>query len=76
MAITKEDAVNASHRDEFHGKSANGAKIITVRVSGACKTWKTRPSEFKLPVKYGMYESGYITHEDCARWTKGPAPRA
>lgn len=35
-------------------------KIIRVRVSGQIKTWTTRPEEFKLPVKYGMYESGYL----------------
>jgi hypothetical protein len=34
------------------------------RASGKCKTWKTRPNEFKLPIKYGLYESGYLTHEN------------
>lgn len=70
MAITKQDAVNAQYRDEFYGKSAKGDKTITVRVSGKCKTWKTRPDEFQLPVKYGIYENGYITHNDMERWTK------
>jgi hypothetical protein len=73
MAITYDDAVNAKYRDEFHGPSNRG-KIITVRVNGKCKIWKTRPGEFQLPVKYGMYECGYITHSDLARWTKGHAP--
>lgn len=34
------------------------------RVSGRCKTWKTRPNEFRLPVKRGLYQHGYITHEN------------
>lgn len=37
-------------------------KVIRVRVSGRCKTWKTRPAEFRLPVKYGLYEASAITH--------------
>ena len=73
MAITKADAVGASYGDCFHGKSATGGKIINVRVTGACKVWKTRPDEFRLPVKYGLYDSGYITQDDCDRWTKGRA---
>jgi len=43
-------------------------KVTRVRVSGKCKTWKTRPNEFRLPVKYGMYESSYITHTDAGDW--------
>jgi hypothetical protein len=38
--------------------------ITSCRASGQCKTWKTRPSEFKLPIKHGLYESSYITHEN------------
>lgn len=34
------------------------------RANGKCKTWKTRPEEFKLPIKHGLYGYGYITHEN------------
>ena len=34
------------------------------RASGKCQTWKTRPNEFKLPVKHGLYNNAYITHEN------------
>lgn len=34
------------------------------RANGKCKTWRTRPEEFKLPVKHGLYSFGYITHEN------------
>ena len=27
------------------------------RVTGAVKTWKTRPFDLSVPVKYGLYES-------------------
>jgi hypothetical protein len=42
---------------------------LRVRSSGKCQTWKTRPEEFKLPVKYGMYESSYITHATASEWS-------
>lgn len=34
------------------------------RANGKCQTWKTRPDEFKLPIKYGLRECGYLTHEN------------
>jgi hypothetical protein len=34
------------------------------RASGKCQTWKTRPNEFKLPVKHGLYNNAHITHEN------------
>ncbi len=35
-------------------------QITRVRQTGMIKTWKTRPEEFRMPVKYGMYESWYV----------------
>lgn len=43
-------------------------RITRVRPSGRCQTWKTRPNDFRLPVKYGMYESSEITHQNAANW--------
>lgn len=34
------------------------------RKNGQTKLWKTRPGEFRIPVKYGLYDHTYITHED------------
>ena len=39
-------------------------KVIKWCANGKCKTWKTRPNEFKLPIKHGLYDYGYITHEN------------
>ena len=68
--ISKQEAVAASYRQEFHHGTRRNADNtpMRVRVNGACKTWKTRPLEFRLPVKHGMYDSGYITHENAAEW--------
>ena len=31
------------------------------KVTGKPKTWKTRPDEVKVPVKFGLYSCAYIT---------------
>jgi len=43
-------------------------RITAVRPSGRCQTWKTRPEEFRLPVKYGLYEHAEITHRNADEW--------
>jgi hypothetical protein len=80
--ITKEQAIqlgNGTLHSEIHCETVRKCKrtvgprggvkdsIVHVRVSGRCQTWKTRPEEFRLPVKYGFYESGEITHKN-AEW--------
>lgn len=35
---------------------ANDGALRDVKINGAVKTWKTRPNEVSVPVKYGMYE--------------------
>lgn len=43
-----------------------GNKVREFRVSGRPKTWKTRPNDVKVPVKYGLYDNAYIgTVDDC-----------
>lgn len=32
------------------------------RVNGQCKTWKTRPAEFQVPLKHGLRTYDYLTH--------------
>jgi hypothetical protein len=64
--------------DHWHTHSSTG-KIYRVRRSGKTKTWKTRPGEFRIPVKcefripvkYGLYQSFYITHENAHEWIDG-----
>lgn len=38
--------------------------ITRVRPSGRCQTWITRPDEFRLPVKFGLYQHGEITQRN------------
>lgn len=73
--VTKEQAMAAL--SEYHFGECRkvvgprgGEKIYQTRVraSGRCQTWKTRPAEFRLPVKYGMYQNGEITHSNASQW--------
>ena len=65
--VTKEQAITATRFKRTVPTKIglmNSVKITNWRASGKCKTWKTRPEEFKLPIKYGLYESSYLTHEN------------
>lgn len=51
-------------------------RIISARASGAVKTWKTRPGEFRRPYKYGMYESFALTEANAHCWHDSAASAA
>jgi hypothetical protein len=73
--VTKEQALTA---DRFHITLHGDCKrvigprggvketIRECRRSGRTQVWKTRPEDFRVPVKYGMYESGEITRVNAA----------
>jgi len=79
--ITKEQAIalgNGTLCSEIHCETIHKCKrtvdprsgvkeyIVRVRIGGRCQTWKTRPHEFRLPVKYRGYEAA-ITRDN-AEW--------
>ncbi len=49
----------------------NDKKIRNVKINGAPKTWKTRPNDVDVPLKYGMYEYAKTEYRNGAR-TYGP----
>lgn len=49
-------------------KGSDG-RPLRCRVNGVCKTWKTRPEDFKLPVKYGLRECFYIEPCNVDEWS-------
>ena len=63
--VTRDQAIAASNewgRVVFHYAPACTAKRIERwRVNGAIKLWKTRPEEFRLPIKYGLRSYSYLT---------------
>ena len=66
--ITKEQAMTARRFKHVSLKDSRGNPVVC-RAAGKCQTWKTRPEEFKLPVKYGLKKWFYITPENAAEWS-------
>jgi hypothetical protein len=53
----------------YHLTEVNADKTpVRVRRTGRTQTWKTRPGQFKIPVKYGLKESLYITNDNAHAW--------
>lgn len=65
--ISKNEAVTATRFEHVSTKGSDG-QPIRCRATGKCQTWVTRPNDFKLPVKHGLYNSFYITHENAKDW--------
>lgn len=42
--------------------------IIAVRRSGKTQIWKRDIERFRVPVKYGLYESAEITNKNASDW--------
>ena len=66
--ITRQQAISES---EFHymqctrsiGKRGRVIEFtVNYRRNGGTKLWKTRPDEFRVPVKYGIRDCAYVTH--------------
>lgn len=69
--LTKLQAMNISNGAILHHatlKNRDGSPL-RCRVNGQCKIWKTRPEEFRLPVKHGLKECFYITESNSAEWS-------
>jgi len=69
--ITREIAVRSQYRDVYEHiteKNADGTPA-RARVNGKCRKWKTRPTEFSLPMKHGFRTCFYITQKNACDWT-------
>ena len=58
--ITKEQAMIEDHFIDYWGNRW--------RRNGVTKTWKTRPEEFRLPIKCGFRQCYAMTHENAHRF--------
>lgn len=63
----KTEILTAKNFEHKTLRNADGSPM-RCRASGKVQTWKTRPNEFKLPVKYGLYNSFYITQDNAEQW--------
>jgi hypothetical protein len=43
-----------------------------VRRNGATKTWKTRPGEFRIPIKAGLRSCAYLTETNVQHFRMEP----
>lgn len=61
--ITKQQALTLHHGQILHHVSARNSDGTPQRwrVNGATKTWKTRPADFRVPLKHGLYTYDYLT---------------
>lgn len=67
MAISKAQALIEREFHEDVPRRKDGSCYVWRR-NGATQTWKTRPDEFRVPVKYGLYEYGQIREYDAERF--------
>ena len=71
--ITKEQALKLQHGDILHVGECTKTigprggvqfKPECWRVNGKVKTWKTRSTHFRVPLKYGLYDYGYLDQDN------------
>lgn len=68
--ITKEIAMKLRSNDTLHHrtlKNRDGTPLRS-RTNGRCKTWKTRPQDFELPMTTGFRTHFYLTPRNADKW--------
>jgi uncharacterized protein YdiU (UPF0061 family) len=72
--ITREQALELKHGDVLEHVSLKNSDGTPQRwrVNGATRTWKTRPADFRVPIKRGLREYGILSpdtaHLFSVRW--------
>lgn len=67
MKVNRTNCESANNFEHVSMKNADKTPL-RVRRNGKTKLWKTRPEEFEIPVKYGLYGYTYITQYNCNEW--------
>lgn len=71
--ITREQAIQLRHGDELHvnpcvihagPRGGEKLKQERWRVNGVVKLWKTRPTHFRVPIKWGLKVCAYLDHNN------------
>lgn len=72
--VTLEQALTARDFHENgctrHVGPRGGVKetVRSWRRNGATQTWKTRPGEFRVPIKWGLKTYGQLWHYNASEW--------
>jgi hypothetical protein len=70
--VNAESAMTTSTFYHRTKKYARGGRPIEVRRMGRTKRWVRQPEKFRIPVKYGMYDSFYIDNDNASEWSTTP----
>jgi hypothetical protein len=72
--VTLAQVKKLGYRDELYHKDLKDSKghSVRARVNGKIQLWKTRPTEFRLPMKHGMYDTFQLTELNVDQWTLVP----
>ena len=65
MSITLEQAKKLDYGDQLDHDTltnADGKTPMRFRVAGAVKTWKRDKTRIRVPLKRGLYETGYLVN--------------
>jgi hypothetical protein len=68
VLVNRNNAMTADNFEHTTLKNRDGSPLRTRR-NGKTQTWKTRPEEFRIPVKHGLYDYFNITQNNCHEWT-------
>lgn len=71
--LTLEQAKQLQYGDTLYHISKRYPRTkdpLRVKVQGKPHTWKTRPNDVLITVKYGLYEYFYISEHDLDKWSK------
>lgn len=66
--LTKSQALTCPPEIWHKTKHNADGSPLRCRSNGKCRTWKTRPEGFRLPVKYGLRTCFYITEQNAHEW--------
>jgi hypothetical protein len=61
--VTREQIETALDRHQLKARMTNG-RLWQIKRNGATKTWKTRPNEFRIPIKIGFRLYDYIDQDN------------
>lgn len=70
-ATTASHFYHRTERYKSRRKNQPGAPY-EARRNGRTQTWKTRPGEFRIPVKIGFKSYGYIDQSNADQWSTVP----
>jgi hypothetical protein len=67
IVVNRDNAMTANDFEHTTLKNRDGSPLRTRR-NGKTQTWKRKPNDFRIPVKYGLYEYYNITQDNCHEW--------